>query len=82
MKIWFQNRRAKERRSLKKSDDPSMKDKLDTSVGSLGAFSPPMVPMGDFHPPSSLGMSLGHHGLPQHHFPQMTHGFPPIMKFE
>ena len=56
-----------------------MKDKLDTSVGSLGAFSPPM--MGEF-PPSSLGMPLGPHGLPQHHFHQMTPGFPPIMKFE
>ena len=64
---------------MKKSDDPTMKDKLDTSVGSLGAFSPPM--MGEF-PPSSLGMSLGHHGLPQHHFHQMAPGFPPIMKFE
>jgi len=79
VKIWFQNRRAKERRSLKKSDDPSMKDKLDTSVGSLGAFSPPM--MGEF-PPCSLGMPLGPHGLPQHHFHQMPGGFPPIMKFE
>ena len=42
--------------------------------------------MGEHFPPSSLGMSLGPHGLPQHHFHQLPHqpGFsvPPIMKFE
>lgn len=37
MKIWFQNRRAKERRALKKHDDVMSKDKLDAVAATHAA---------------------------------------------
>ena len=38
MKIWFQNRRAKERRALKKTEEAIVKDKLDpTSAAAISA---------------------------------------------
>jgi hypothetical protein len=71
VKIWFQNRRAKERRSMKKQEDVLVKEKLECT------FSPP-GPMGhmDHHfPPMGA--------LPQH-FSQClsSSSFPPFMKFE
>ncbi|QQP38480.1 Caudallike, partial [Caligus rogercresseyi] len=40
VKIWFQNRRAKERKQLKKRDEIVSKDSRDSSVGGQLAFSP------------------------------------------
>merc|ERR1719510_1297744 len=39
VKIWFQNRRAKERRALKKQEDTLVKEKLDPSAAAVHAMS-------------------------------------------
>ena len=39
VKIWFQNRRAKERRALKKQEDVLVKEKLDPSAAAVHAMS-------------------------------------------
>jgi len=82
VKIWFQNRRAKERRALKKHDDVTTKDKLDSSSGSLAAFSPPSMSLGEqIHQHNSLMNSLNHQLPPS--FSQSCGTFPGLaMKFE
>jgi len=82
VKIWFQNRRAKERRAVKKHDDVSTKDKLDSSSGSLAAFSPPTMSLGEqIHQHNSLMSSLNHQLPPS--FSQCATSFPGLaMKFE
>ena len=78
VKIWFQNRRAKERRSLKKQEDVLVKEKLECT------FSPPGGHMGggmEHHHPFSTASLMP--PLPQH-FSQClsSSSFPPFMKFE
>ncbi|KAG8236609.1 hypothetical protein J437_LFUL017050 [Ladona fulva] len=62
VKIWFQNRRAKERKHLKKREEVSQKDKLDTDRD-------PMPP--DLIPPQ-LSIPLHHSQHLHHHHPDMT----------
>ncbi|TRY73697.1 hypothetical protein TCAL_13510 [Tigriopus californicus] len=55
VKIWFQNRRAKERRALKKQDDVISKDKLDAVAAAHAAVQ------------HSAMSAFGEHTFPHHH---------------
>ena len=58
MKIWFQNRRAKERRALKKHEEALVKEKMDPSTAAAAAAACAAaanfgVPFSEnFHPPA------------------------------
>ena len=81
VKIWFQNRRAKERRALKKQEDNIVKDKLDPTSAAAAACAAAAAaanfPFSDsFHPPPSTLDFGSPPPPPSHHF-----GTTP-MKFE
>ena len=74
MKIWFQNRRAKERRALKKHDDVMTKDKLDAVAATHAVAAQQSAAMSAFgesvfghaahlfpgaHAPSAAGPQVG-----------------------
>ena len=86
MKIWFQNRRAKERRALKKQEDAIVKDKLDpTSAAAISAHAAAAAAAANFvtaaaqpfaadfgsHPPPSAAIDFG-----SPHPPSVPH--PPV----
>ncbi|XP_076067797.1 uncharacterized protein LOC143040590 isoform X1 [Oratosquilla oratoria] len=72
VKIWFQNRRAKERKQMKKRDELLQKEKLE-SVASQFHPHTPMPPM----PPMSLAQPHPqHHPVQQHHPPPQQHQQP------
>lgn len=58
MKIWFQNRRAKERKQVKKREEMLHKDKIDvvSSVGHPHAM----------HPHSALGINSNNNSMANH----------------
>ncbi|KAK4292785.1 hypothetical protein Pmani_034466 [Petrolisthes manimaculis] len=69
VKIWFQNRRAKERKQLKKRDELLQKEKLDTTPSQ---YHPPSVA-----PPPPPPPPPHHHHHHHHHHPSL-HPPPPL----
>ena len=55
VKIWFQNRRAKERRALKKHEDVIMKEKIDSAA----TFGAGMGYVDSIHAAGNLAMTAG-----------------------
>lgn len=68
VKIWFQNRRAKERKHLKKRDELIQKEKLDAaaSLHHVAAAAAAQQPPPHMFAVPSMGHML-HHGMTSHH---------------
>jgi hypothetical protein len=83
VKIWFQNRRAKERRALKKHEDVIIKEKMDSAASHFGMYSDSLAMTGSCHS-SMMGGNMHAMSFPPHSLAtSIMSGSPQLpMKFE